>query len=63
LAIYKLLPQTNCKQCGEPTCWIFASKLSVSQKTWGDCSPLGLPENAGKLADLKKMIIDAPAIT
>ena len=26
MAVYKLLPQTNCKQCGEPTCYTFALK-------------------------------------
>ncbi|MEE8443071.1 MAG: acetyl-CoA decarbonylase/synthase complex subunit gamma [Dehalococcoidia bacterium] len=28
LAIYKLLPKTNCKDCGFPTCLAFAMKLS-----------------------------------
>jgi hypothetical protein len=32
MAIYKLLPNTNCKQCCEPTCYSFALKLAVSQK-------------------------------
>ena len=27
MAIFKLLPNTNCKQCGEPTCFSFALKL------------------------------------
>ena len=28
LEIYKLLPQTNCKECGFPTCLAFAMKLA-----------------------------------
>ena len=28
LQIYKLLPQTNCKECGYPTCLAFAMKLA-----------------------------------
>ncbi|HZL03979.1 MAG TPA: (Fe-S)-binding protein, partial [Coriobacteriia bacterium] len=28
LQIYKLLPMTNCKECGFPTCLAFAMKLS-----------------------------------
>jgi len=28
LAIYKLLPKTNCKECGFPTCLAFAMKLA-----------------------------------
>jgi acetyl-CoA decarbonylase/synthase complex subunit gamma len=30
LEIYKLLPKTNCKDCGFPTCLAFAMKLSQS---------------------------------
>lgn len=33
MAIYKLLPNTNCKACGEPTCYTFAIKLAASQKS------------------------------
>ncbi|MBM3136402.1 MAG: acetyl-CoA decarbonylase/synthase complex subunit gamma, partial [Chloroflexi bacterium] len=28
LDIYKLLPKTNCKECGFPTCLAFAMKLA-----------------------------------
>jgi len=31
LAIYKLLPKTNCKECGFPTCLAFAMKLAAKQ--------------------------------
>lgn len=62
IAIYKLLPQTNCKECGEPTCWIFASRLVTSQKTLADCPSLAKPENADKLAALQEIVIDAPEI-
>jgi ArsR family metal-binding transcriptional regulator len=31
LAVYRLLPGTNCKECGEPTCFVFASKLAAGQ--------------------------------
>ncbi len=31
LQIYKLLPQTNCKDCGYPTCLAFAMKLAAKQ--------------------------------
>jgi len=43
MAIYKLLPQTNCKQCGEPTCYTFALKLAASQRQIADCSLLSEP--------------------
>ena len=29
IQIYKLLPQTNCKECGFPTCLAFALKLAA----------------------------------
>ena len=62
MAIYKLLPQTNCKQCGEPTCWIFALKLATSQKRLSDCSPLSEPQYTSNLATLEEIVIEAPAI-
>lgn len=31
IQIYKLLPQTNCKDCGYPTCLAFAMKLAAKQ--------------------------------
>jgi ArsR family metal-binding transcriptional regulator len=37
MALFKLLPQTNCKQCGEPTCYTFALKLVASQVILADC--------------------------
>ena len=37
LAIYKLLPQTNCKECNFPTCLAFAMKLAAKQAELKDC--------------------------
>lgn len=37
LQIYKLLPQTNCKDCDYPTCLAFAMKLAAKQATLADC--------------------------
>jgi len=37
LAIYKLLPKTNCKECGFPTCLAFAMKLAAKQVELSDC--------------------------
>ena len=37
LQIYKLLPQTNCKQCGFPTCLAFAMKLAAKQAELKAC--------------------------
>jgi acetyl-CoA decarbonylase/synthase complex subunit gamma len=37
LEIYKLLPQTNCKDCDYPTCLAFAMKLAAKQAELKDC--------------------------
>ncbi len=37
IQIYKLLPQTNCKECGFPTCLAFAMKLAAKQIELGSC--------------------------
>ena len=62
MAVYRLLPQTNCKQCGEPTCYSFAIKLVASQKKLADCPPLNEPQHTEKRAALQDIIIDGPAI-
>jgi len=41
--IYKLLPRTNCKECGCPTCMAFAAALRNGEAALGQCSEL----NAG----------------
>jgi len=63
MAIFKLLPQTNCKQCGEPTCYTFALKLAAAQKKLANCPTLAEPQYAEKLARLEAIIIEAPAIS
>jgi ArsR family metal-binding transcriptional regulator len=62
MAVYYLLPQTNCKKCGEPTCFAFALKLTASQKKIADCPPLLDPAYGDRLAGLQAIVIDAPAI-
>jgi acetyl-CoA decarbonylase/synthase complex subunit gamma len=37
LQIYKLLPQTNCKECNFPTCLAFAMKLAAKQAELSAC--------------------------
>ncbi len=62
MAVYQLLPKTNCKQCGEETCYIFALKFSMSQRQLADCPPLLEPEYESKRRQLEAIVIDAPAI-
>ncbi len=35
--IFKLLPKTNCKKCGQPTCLAFAMKLAQRQASLDQC--------------------------
>lgn len=41
IEILKLLPRTNCKECGEPTCLVFAARMAEGVKVPQDCPPLG----------------------
>jgi ArsR family metal-binding transcriptional regulator len=42
--IYKMLPGTNCKECGYPTCLAFAADLRSGKVTPEDCIKLSDPE-------------------
>ena len=53
--IYNLLPGTNCKQCGLPTCFAFAAKLIKKGIDINKCVPLyssKYDEKRGRLLDL-----------
>jgi ArsR family metal-binding transcriptional regulator len=44
LELYRLLPQINCKACGEATCMAFAGRLWKGTATPSECPPLYSPE-------------------
>lgn len=50
IQIYKLLPKTNCKECGFPTCLAFAMKLAAKQVELADC-PYVSEESQAQLAE------------
>lgn len=50
IQIYKLLPQTNCKECGFPTCLAFAMKLAAKQVELSAC-PYVSEESKTQLAE------------
>jgi acetyl-CoA decarbonylase/synthase complex subunit gamma len=50
IQIYKLLPQTNCKDCGFPTCLAFAMKLAAKQVELSAC-PYVSEESKKQLAE------------
>ena len=54
LEIFKRLPKTNCKQCGELTCLAFAARLWQRQTSVTRCTPVF----AGEHAQLKGALLD-----
>jgi len=54
--IYELLPKTNCKMCGEQSCFAFAAKLLNGEKTLQDCPPLESKECSTFKLQIEKMI-------
>jgi len=50
IQIYKLLPKTNCKECGYPTCLAFAMKLAAKQAELLAC-PYVSEESKKQLAE------------
>jgi ArsR family metal-binding transcriptional regulator len=60
MEIYQLLPQTNCKECGQPSCFAFASKLTVGETNVQACTPLFAEEQyAEKRHALLEMLAEA----
>jgi len=50
IEIFKLLPKTNCKDCGEPTCLAFAMKLATGKAELSAC-PHVSEESKAKLSE------------
>jgi ArsR family metal-binding transcriptional regulator len=53
MEIYKHLPQTNCRECGEQGCYSFAIKLMSGQVSLDRCTPLKEPEYAANQEHLQ----------
>jgi ArsR family metal-binding transcriptional regulator len=57
LDIWTLLPQTNCKECGEQTCMAFACSLLLNQRELAECLPIHTDATfAGQRAILAEML-------
>ena len=54
--VYKLLPKTNCKECGEANCMAFATKIVNREVSIDQCLPLLKKENAKAYGQLKEML-------
>jgi ArsR family metal-binding transcriptional regulator len=58
LDVWTLLPQTNCKQCGEATCMAFAFALLLNKQAPDACLPLAAdPAFAERRAQLEAMAL------
>ncbi|MEM3579003.1 MAG: acetyl-CoA decarbonylase/synthase complex subunit gamma [Candidatus Bathyarchaeia archaeon] len=58
--VYKLLPRTNCKECGEENCMAFATKVVNREVPIEKCAPLLKKEFEKAYKQLKEML--KPAI-
>jgi len=57
MEVYQLLPKTNCKECGYPTCMAFAVALLGKEKIIEDCPPLiEKPKYEKKLEKLRELL-------
>lgn len=57
MMIYKLLPQTNCRICGEPNCMAFTVKLLNRSVELKQCTPLFDEEQYAEKAEKLKELI------
>jgi ArsR family metal-binding transcriptional regulator len=55
LEVFKLLPRTNCGECGVPSCMAFAAQLTEGNKSLEDCPPLLEETQAENLESLRDL--------
>jgi len=56
IEIYKHLPKTNCKECGEQGCFPFAVKLANGEKTLQECPQIQQPKYTVNREQIEKML-------
>src|SRR4030042_332061 len=56
IVVYKLLPRTNCKECGEENCMAFATKLVNRELALDKCTPLLNKEHEKAYRQLQEML-------
>ncbi len=57
LDVWTLLPRTNCKRCGEPTCMAFAAGLLLHRREIDECPILAQdPEQVTRRAQLAALL-------
>jgi acetyl-CoA decarbonylase/synthase complex subunit gamma len=58
--VYRLLPGTACKECGEPNCMAFATRLVNGEVSLDACPPLKTGEHQTLYLELQQLL--APAV-
>ena len=59
LDIYRLLPKTNCRKCGEATCMAFATKLVTEETCIDKCEPLFTDDYKNERKKILKVLEEA----
>lgn len=54
--VYKLLPRTNCAECGEANCMAFATRLVNGELLLVDCPPLHIQEFQSSREKLERLL-------
>jgi ArsR family metal-binding transcriptional regulator len=58
IEVLKLLPKTNCKECGQPTCMVFATRVAAGAKGPEDCPELDDDIRGGLRSYLSQFKLD-----
>ena len=60
--VYKLLPKTNCGECGEANCMAFATRVVNGELVLSDCPPLHSVEYHEAFGELSRLLAP-PVVT
>jgi len=58
MEVLKLLPKTNCRQCNQATCMVFAARVIEGSMDQNDCPPLELEQKQALQAYLSQFRFD-----
>lgn len=58
IEILKLLPRTNCRECGQPTCMVFATQVAEGGRGAVDCPALSEDDRTRLAAYLDRFCFD-----
>ena len=60
IEILKLLPRTNCRECGELTCMVFATRIAEGAKGFEECPQLDAESKRQLEKYIHKALFDEP---